>query len=477
ILGEASYDYAYDFHEGLAAVCRDKMWGYIDKTGTIVLPFHYDEAHEFIDGKASVWFNGKEGCISKNGTFTADTNDEFEDEDIGFDDDDIDETDVDTGGVDPDVINDLWETVTLNGKECKVSLNLYGLAQYTIDNKFGLIDEHMNAITDPVYDEIIIDENSPILVRQNTMWTYLNRNGTILSKNTYEKAEEFSSDRAAVSVNGKWGYIDLQGEMVITPQFDESQGFWGNHAVVIQDDTSNVIDNNGNIVLRTGYKTVWFIENDLLYVSDDEHCGIMNISGKTIVPCKYDNIGFFAEGLCDIEKNGKYGFVDIQGNIVIKPKYSFVGEFSEGLAFFREDDDMSSYGYIDKNGKVVIKPTFDNAYDFTNGYALVDEIGIKEVIDKNGDLVEDPAEFDKYQLFPQSVLEDVITQNGLQTPPLIVLKLLVLLRDTTMCSKDIYKNVGAETEFRKKVIDCALKHDPYELFQKKENDSFSCREE
>ena len=36
-----NYDSAYDFHDGLAGVCLDGKWGFIDKTGREVTPFKY----------------------------------------------------------------------------------------------------------------------------------------------------------------------------------------------------------------------------------------------------------------------------------------------------------------------------------------------------------------------------------------------------------------------------------------------------
>ena len=35
------YDDAYSFSEGLAAVKKDELWGYIDKNGNEILPFKY----------------------------------------------------------------------------------------------------------------------------------------------------------------------------------------------------------------------------------------------------------------------------------------------------------------------------------------------------------------------------------------------------------------------------------------------------
>lgn len=44
----------YQFAEGLAAVRKNKKWGYVDKHGIVVIPFSFDEARGFSSGLACV---------------------------------------------------------------------------------------------------------------------------------------------------------------------------------------------------------------------------------------------------------------------------------------------------------------------------------------------------------------------------------------------------------------------------------------
>ena len=48
------YDCVCDFEEGLAAVCLNGKWGFIDKTGKEVIPLKYDFAYGFFGGLAQV---------------------------------------------------------------------------------------------------------------------------------------------------------------------------------------------------------------------------------------------------------------------------------------------------------------------------------------------------------------------------------------------------------------------------------------
>lgn len=61
------YDGARGFEEGLAAVQQNDKWGFIDRTGKIVIAPQYDDAFGFSEGLANVQQNGEFFSINKQG--------------------------------------------------------------------------------------------------------------------------------------------------------------------------------------------------------------------------------------------------------------------------------------------------------------------------------------------------------------------------------------------------------------------------
>lgn len=59
------YDWADDFINGYAAVCKHNNWGFIDTSGNEVIPFDYDGAWSFINGLAPVFNDGFWGFIDE----------------------------------------------------------------------------------------------------------------------------------------------------------------------------------------------------------------------------------------------------------------------------------------------------------------------------------------------------------------------------------------------------------------------------
>ncbi|MEP7148028.1 MAG: WG repeat-containing protein [Acidobacteriota bacterium] len=74
---EPRFDWLDGFSEGLASMNLGMAWhghqksggkcGFIDKSGSIVIPVKYDVANSFSEGLAPVSINGKWGFIDKTG--------------------------------------------------------------------------------------------------------------------------------------------------------------------------------------------------------------------------------------------------------------------------------------------------------------------------------------------------------------------------------------------------------------------------
>ena len=65
--GEENYKSGYYFSEGLSAVKLNSKWGFIDKTGKEVIPPKYDLAGDFSEGLAAVGLIGEDGYKFKFG--------------------------------------------------------------------------------------------------------------------------------------------------------------------------------------------------------------------------------------------------------------------------------------------------------------------------------------------------------------------------------------------------------------------------
>ena len=364
--GKGSY---YNFSEGLAAVRKNGLWGYIDKEGDTVVEFIYDDADDFSEGLAAVRKNGHWGYINKEGDkvveFIYDEADDFSD----------------------------------------------GLGRVKRGDLYGFVDKKGKEVIPTVYDYADDFKNGVTRVSTPTVhgFFFLDRNGQEIS-DKYTDIDKLSEGLAFAkkvikNSSGKWvhkcGYVDKYGHDVIPFEFS-------------------------NVASGTPFK------GGFAAIQDEENgfCIIINKKGEKIfeVPYQYGmHLGLhddmYSDGLLRVPAaEWKCGFIDTTGEEVLPPiYYSIVSpHFSEGLAAIKEGPgENAKWGYINKKGEQIVQFKYDWATDFFDGFAIVTKDKKDGCINKNGHEVI-PCEYDRLGFFSKEGIacatkgdkEGYIDKNG-----------------------------------------------------------------
>lgn len=183
----AVYDSVEDFSEGLAAVKLGDKYGYIDNKGEVVIPFQFMYAGEFHEGMAAVYNGSLWGFIDKNGKY---------------------------------VINPQFE---------ETSSFSDGLACVLYNGKWGYVDKSGEFIIPAQFDYAIMFTEGYAGIMQNELYGYINKKGKIVIEPQFEGMGWFNNGLAGVYQNGKIGFIDTKGDFVMRPQFDNSAVFVGQY--------------------------------------------------------------------------------------------------------------------------------------------------------------------------------------------------------------------------------------------------------
>ena len=192
-LGNASVVNLYK--EGLASFAvtdkEETKWGFVDKTGKVVINPQFKSTKNFSDGKCAVQNNdGKWGYIDKEGKIVISY--QFENAN-GFN----------------------------NGKAVVVS-----------GEKCGLIDNTGKYIINPQFQSIFYDGDL-YYIRQNDKFGWCDKDGKMVINPQFDDAYPFGNNElAAVNSGEKWGYVDKKGKYVINTQFDDAFPFNGKIALV-----------------------------------------------------------------------------------------------------------------------------------------------------------------------------------------------------------------------------------------------------
>jgi len=244
----------YYSSEGLVPMGDVKkfVFGYIDMTGQIVVPFQYDYTSEFSEGLAVVYKNNKAGVIDINGNI---------------------------------VVPIKYESVTAFSEGLALVFQVGEKRGYlTPQNQFKFQGDFIHG-TIFMYGLAVVDDP------KSQLFGFINTEGQFVIQPQFTAAYVFSEGLAAVQFNNKWGFIDLSGNFVIEPQFDDVQiGFCGGLAPVMKNSRWGYIDRSGSFIITPQFDyadifycdlaQVWFINGTVGYVNKSG--GIVYRSTQTL---------------------------------------------------------------------------------------------------------------------------------------------------------------------------------------------------
>jgi len=352
-------------------------YGYIDKTGKIVIKPSFKLAGEFINGMAIVYKTNS-------------------DEESGF---------INTKG---DLVYATSSYLAVNG------FTVYKLW----DNVYDFNEDLARVIITTNYNKpdcIVLDYDNNKLHRE---FGYISKSGEIIIKAQYNYASDFKNGYAVVSytksnetnfviidkknkrydilplyvkennnednvhvgffsdgllavklANQKWGFIDIKGNIVIKPQYD---------CLDFEDSAFGV---RKEISIPYFYKGNAFVKkSDKIFIINKQNEVLKEIDAAYLSKFS-DDVAF----TYNTEKQVT-GAIDIDGNILFDNKENRTfGNFSDGLCWFSgEENEVDSEGvikdgskvlnkgYINKTGEIVLEvPQYESLGNFINGIAPV----------------------------------------------------------------------------------------------------------
>lgn len=373
------YAYKIENTSNRFPILKDGKWGFIDKTGKVVIRPEYDYVEEFSEGLALVRINTSRS-IGRT------SSDRVGEHSASFSDDLQSRSKSRYGFIDEDG-NNVIEMKYDYADSFSEGLALFRTG--TIDEgTFGYIDKFGNTVIEPEFPYRDFTKND----------------------------QNFSEGLAPVRINRKMGFIDKMGRVVIETQFDNAWGFSEDLALVRTGDMRKgkygFIDKQGQTVINLKYKMAKPFSEGLACAQIEDwgkgKYGFINKNGQWVIKPQYDRAESFSEGLAGVwigdvlnaflsilsmvpnppEITGTWHYLEKSGTCNFKIRNGWVGSFSEGLVQ-RKFGGVSTY--LDRRGSEVIKTHFDIAKPFSNDLALV-KVGNKwGYINKSGMYIWEPT--------------------------------------------------------------------------------------
>lgn len=402
----------------LYPIKENSKWGYMNTTGKIVVPATFDYAWDFSDGLGRFKNKGKYGFVNAEGKIVIHPSLTYADDFKG-------------------------EYTRVNIKDTAVSdvffdgYNLF--SGWTFMNKKGVVFSRTFAIADPVkgIHAAVKDVNNYEIAYSYVSFV----NGELIRKGRITEAIfNFNGHDLAPALDatsGKLGLIDNQEQWVVLPSFDDIAPFSEGLAAAKKDNLYGYIDTEGNwiyqyvapvdklAVYNLSYDFKPFTNGLAAVKLGPDVYGYITKDGKPAFRQHFKSVSSFnTEGYAIVSTEKGTGLIDTQGNFIIKPHLD-IQSVEYGIAIYRDKEGYgakdiktlkdiitpthteisitgnlirireagASVGYINNDGEFVIMPQFNSGWDFKNGKAMVNFKDKMVYVDKTGNVAGDvPAE-------------------------------------------------------------------------------------
>ena len=202
------------------------------------------------------------------------------------------------------------------------------------------------------------------MVKQNGLFGYIDKKGTIIIPIEYEDCHDERRDKGTQTLvlkkDGRWKYTDLKGFQTLPTCLgnDELFEFHNQHAIIRNKDSYYLKNKLGTIQYSSQY--IERVEGEEIYrITSDNKYNLLNpdIQKQPLAKEWYEYIGRFVDDMAVVKRNGLYGIINTKGEEIIQCRYDWMS--AEPVA-----------------GKVMVKYSLNkwildintdqkNSYDFT----------------------------------------------------------------------------------------------------------------
>ena len=356
-------------------------FGFIDKTGTVIISPKFDACGIFSEGLAYARIDTLLGFINHQGEFLIKIIDtsrfkafdlstgkkqSFYNKRIPFEDLD-DFRDSTTGYV---------------YKESRKSSSFNWNFNYDWGYKADLVFKGIPSITEIKF----VNGLAPFYDKKTERFGYINKKGEYVIPPKFIAANSFHEGLALVKEEKAYRFIGVTGNYAFQGSYDKANSFSCGKAVCAykktEQDSSGwswhktntlIINKKGEILSGLGFLIVNdFHDNTATIIDLGQYLmtsrganfidSTLNVMSKTYI----EETRYFSEGLAPFKINNQWGYCDMKMKIIIQPKYQNAFSFSCGLAQVKQDGE---WGYVNRNDTFIIKPQFDTCSQFINGLA------------------------------------------------------------------------------------------------------------
>jgi hypothetical protein len=147
----------------------------------------------------------------------------------------------------------------------------------------GFINAKGGFAIQPAFESARDFQEGLAAVRIGGLWGYIGVDGKLAIPQRFEQAQSFREGLAAVKTHGKWGFVDRAGALVIPARFESVEPFSDSLAIAYSDAGSYYIDRTGQTKIAGPFREATpFVHGLAAVLLTDEHIVYINKAGQTV---------------------------------------------------------------------------------------------------------------------------------------------------------------------------------------------------
>jgi len=275
---EPTYEAIGPFSEGRAAVKQAGTWGYIDKSGRVVIPPRYQRALPFSEGLAAVRRGSRWEIVDRHGS-----------------------------------------TVTAGVPLLRLGRFSGGLApaRSSMRLPWGYVDTSGRLAIPARFrtaDAFSSGGLAPVL--KDGRWSYIRPDGSVAFETDFFRAFPFSEDGLALVLaefGGWYGYIDENSQLVVPARFAEARAFSDGLAAVREGDAWGYISPSGDYAIEPGYESALPFSGGIGLVREGGKYHYIDATGARLFPESFARAEPFSDGAAVVGDGHRSWFIDSSG--------------------------------------------------------------------------------------------------------------------------------------------------------------------
>lgn len=370
---ELKYNKASDFHDGAAVVgigkdYNTRKYGYIKKDGSILYPIELDYAKDFSDGYAIVGKHTsgklKYGIMDKTGKIIAKIN--YDNIDMGYNFKNYGYAVVENKGL-KGILNLSNGQVTETKYSSVIFFDDYVLASEKKNGteKFGII-YYSGKVVEPKFDWVYYYDGADgviAMVEIGGKFGLLKKDGSYALEPMYDEIRQFADLTSQIKKDGKYGYMDDNGSMLTKIEFDEVTAFVKGVSYVKKNGMWGLLNRDGSYKIEPKYEQLIIVDGSVQAYENGVK-KLLTADGNYKFDPTYEYMYPYAsiEGAYKVKKNNKEIIINSYGKALFDVDFDTIGGFGDiypNLAYVTLN---GKTGYLDTDGNYRVKPIYDGSF-------------------------------------------------------------------------------------------------------------------